>query len=64
MRTSHYMVLVSCLYLTVAFANVQLKFTHLEIIQGVWLVLLTIPLNRWLASKLGIRDAHKGEACR
>lgn len=56
MKFIPYIVLVSCVYLIVGLANVFLQFTHIEIIQGVWLVLMIIPLHRGLARKLGIKD--------
>lgn len=56
MKSFHYITIVSCIYLIVGLANLHLKFTHIEIIQVVWLVLMIIPLHRGLARKLGIKD--------
>lgn len=56
MKFIPYIVLVSCVYLIVGLANVFLQFTHIEIIQVVWLLFLIIPLNLRLARKLGIKD--------
>lgn len=55
MKSIHYITLVSCIYLIVGLANVFLQFTHLEIIQVIWVLFMIIPLNRWLARKLGIK---------
>lgn len=42
--------------LLVGLANLYLKFTHIEIIQLIWLAFLIVPLNKWLARKLGLAD--------
>lgn len=55
MKSITYVILVSCIYLLVAFANTQLRFTDPVLIQIVWVAFLIVPLNRWLASKLSIK---------
>lgn len=56
MKTAHCLILVSCAYMVVGLANLYLKFTHIEIIQMIWLAFLIVPLNNWLARKLGLSD--------
>lgn len=56
MKTNHYLILVSCIYMLIGLVNIKLRFTQIEIIQAIWLVFLAIPLNKWLARKLGIKD--------